>query len=208
MKLKSLTITGKDNLISAKDAIYAVEPNHVLLAQAVRIYLSNLRQGTSKVKTRSEVARTKKKWFKQKGTGNARHGSKNAPIFVGGGVAHGPKGVENWNLKLGKKMKQSALKTALTLQSDNIFISDEIKDLTGKTTEAVKLFEKLLNGKDKVLVVLSETKPSAIRSIQNLPLVLVTTADRLNVLQVSMADKIVLEFEALKVLDNRLLGDK
>lgn len=212
MKLKTLTTTSKSGSVMASDKIFAVEPNNVLLAQAVRIYLSNLRQGSSKVKTRSQVKRTKKKWFKQKGTGNARHGSRNAPIFVGGGVAHGPKGVENWKLKLSKKMKQSALKTALTLQAENIFISKEVETLKGKTSQAAELISQISKnekGKEnKILVVIAETKPMILRSFQNLPNVLVTTVNRLNILQVSTADQIVFESGSVKALENRLIGEK
>lgn len=208
MKLSSLTTTSKAESVTANEAIFAVEPNHVLLAQAVRVYSLNLRQGSSKVKTRSQVKRTKKKWFKQKGTGNARHGSRNAPIFVGGGVAHGPKGIENWNRKLSKKMKQGALKTALTLQAKNVYVSSEVQKLTGKTSQAAKLFGTVVSEKNKVLLVLSGTKPEILRGIQNLPLVLATTVERLNALHVSMADKIVFETEALKSLETRLMGEK
>lgn len=87
--------------------IFATKPNQALLAQAVQIYLARARQASAKVKTRSEVNRTKKKWFKQKGTGNARHGARTAGIFVGGGVAHGPNGQQHYKLNLAAKTQLS-----------------------------------------------------------------------------------------------------
>src|SRR5690554_4960009 len=105
MKLTVITATSKASSIEVSDAVFGQKANPTLLAQAVRVYLSNLRQGTSKVKTRSEVSRTRAKWYRQKGTGNARHGARSAPIFVGGGVAHGPNGQQNWTKSLSRKMK-------------------------------------------------------------------------------------------------------
>ncbi len=89
MKLPLLTPTGVTGTISVSEALFKAEVNPILLAQVVRVYLANSRQATSKVKTRSEINRTKKKWYRQKGTGGARHGARTANIFVGRGVSHG-----------------------------------------------------------------------------------------------------------------------
>src|SRR5471030_1547190 len=116
MNLTVASTVGKTTSMSVNDAVFAAVINPELIAQAVRVYMSNQRQGSSKVKTRAEVARTKKKWFKQKGTGNARHGARTPNIFVGGGVAHGPNGMQNWSLKLSATMKKAALISALSAQ--------------------------------------------------------------------------------------------
>ena len=145
MKLKVITPTSKSSSIEVSDSVFAQKSNPALVAQAVRVYLSNLRQGSAKVKTRSAVKRTKSKWYKQKGTGNARHGSKNAPIFVGGGVAHGPTGNENWKKDLSRKMKSKALRVALSMQVENIVVTDNLNSIGGKTTEAVKFLNKMVD---------------------------------------------------------------
>ena len=88
--------------------VFAYPVNPALLTQVLHVYRDNAHQNTSKVKTRGELTRTTRKMYKQKGTGNARHGSRMAPIFVGGGVAHGPTGVQPTNLKLNRKMKAAA----------------------------------------------------------------------------------------------------
>jgi large subunit ribosomal protein L4 len=174
-----------------------------LFAQAIRVYQANLRQGTSYTKTRSEVKRTKKKWYKQKGTGNARHGARTPNIFVGGGVSHGPRAIENWSLKLNRKSKLIALQQALTLQKKNLFVSKDIATLKGKTKGADKLISKFSEKTDKVLVILHKMNETVLRALANLNNVDVTTAERLNVLQVAQADKILIDFSALKTLEDR-----
>ena len=204
MQLTVIDSTSKNEKVRVNDSLFTNKPATFLLAQAVRVYLSNLRQGTSYTKTRSEVKRTKKKWYKQKGTGNARHGARTPNIFVGGGVSHGPRAVENWDKKLSAKSKLVALKTALTLQKDNLSLSKNVGSIKGKTKEAVALLANVAEENDKVLVVLAKSNPIVVRAFRNLEKVLVVTADRLNALHVSKADKIVFEYAALKVLEDRM----
>jgi large subunit ribosomal protein L4 len=186
------------------DSLFTKKPATFLLAQAIRVYRSNLRQGTSYTKTRSEVKRTKTKWYKQKGTGNARHGARTPNIFVGGGVSHGPRAIENWSKKLNAKSKLVALQTSLTLQKGNLFLSKNLASIKGKTKEAVALLNNVADENDKVLVVLAKSNPIIVRAFRNLEKVLVVTADRLNALHVSNADKIVFEYASLKVLEDRM----
>lgn len=206
MNLKTYTKTGNvsQRPISVNDDIFGARVNQTLLAQAVRVYLSNQRQGTSQVQTRSQVTRTKSKWYRQKGTGNARHGSKNAPIFVGGGIAHGPTGQENWKRKMPQRLKNKALVSALSAQADQISVTDALLDLKGKTKEAAELLDKLEVGNEKVLIVLAELEELVVRSLRNLPRIKFTRADRLNVYEVAAADKLILSKEAVKILETRL----
>ncbi len=97
---------------------FEAKENLRLLAQAIRVYEDRTHPGLAKVKTRADVNRTKKKWYRQKGTGGARHGARSAPIFVGGGVAHGPTGVKR-QLSLPEKMKEKALSVAISLKIKN-----------------------------------------------------------------------------------------
>jgi large subunit ribosomal protein L4 len=207
MKLTKITATSKSSL-TVSDSIFAAEVNQVLLSQAVRIYLSNKRQGTSKVKTRGEVVRTKKKWFKQKGTGNARHGARSAHIFVGGGVAHGPKGNENWKLKLTNVLRKKALVSALSAQASEFIVSDELINLSGKTKDAVELMTKLAPDTSKILIIINESKEEMLRSVRNIGSVLVVSASRVNALEIAMADKIIATTEAIKTIEARLEAKK
>lgn len=203
MQLPVIDSTSKNEKMRVNDVLFTDQNADALLAQAIRVYRSNSRQSSSHSKTRSEVSRSKQKWFKQKGTGNARHGSRNAPIFVGGGVAHGPRAIENWNLKLNKKSKLIALRYALTLQKKNLFISKDITTLKGKSKEAQKLINKFSQDTDNVLLIVSKMTLAMNRALNNLKNVSIVTADRLNVLQVFQADKILIDLNALKILEDR-----
>jgi large subunit ribosomal protein L4 len=206
MKLTTYTKTGNKSKtpILGSEAVFNAEVNQELLAQGVRVYLTNQRQGTSKTQSRSAVTRTKKKWYKQKGTGNARHGSRNAPIFVGGGVAHGPNGNSNWKLKMTRRLKSQALISALSTQKDNIVVCDGFAELSGKTKQAAELLAKIVDKKDKVLVVLAESNTQTFKSLRNLEKILMTKSDRLNVYEASLADKIIFSSDAVKKLEERL----
>ena len=104
--------------------------NKILLTQAIRVYTARRHPGLSKVKTRGEVIASTRKIYRQKGTGQARHGAISAPIFVGGGVAHGPKGVKR-QLSLPKKMRRKALSIALSVKAKegNLLVVEGISKL-------------------------------------------------------------------------------
>src|SRR3989344_7204583 len=107
-------ISGKEKgSLSLPKEAFSVDVNKALLAQAVRVYQSNQRQGTASTKTRGEVVGSTRKIYRQKGTGRARHGDIKAPIFVGGGVAHGPKSA-NYRKSISQKMRRIALLGALS----------------------------------------------------------------------------------------------
>jgi large subunit ribosomal protein L4 len=206
MKLTTVTTTGTKGSLTANDALFAAEVNPVLLSQAIRVYLSNQRQGTSKVKTRAEIARTKAKWFKQKGTGNARHGARTPNIFVGGGVSHGPNGEQNWQRSLPVRMKRQALIQALSAQAGQVVIANDLTQLSGKTAKAAELVAQAAQADDRVLVIMPAYNETALRALRNIEQVLVTTAERVTALEVSLANVIMMPADSLKVLEQRLLN--
>ncbi|NCO12070.1 MAG: 50S ribosomal protein L4 [Candidatus Pacebacteria bacterium CG_4_10_14_3_um_filter_34_15] len=205
MKIKSITPTNKLSTITVSDEIFGSKTNDQLLSQAIRVYLSNKRQGTSKVKTRGEVTGSRRKIWKQKGTGNARHGAKSAPIFVGGGVAHGPTGLENWTLKLSKHMKKKALIIALSLQSENIFVTDNLADFDGKTKTAAKLLKDLNIFGKRVLLATDGNNELIRRAFGNIQKVNVMEGSLVNALDVASSDAIIFSKDAVKSLEKRLM---
>lgn len=207
MKLVSLTSTGKTGSVSASDTIFGAKVNSVLLAQAIRVYRANLRQGTSKVLNRSEVSLTKRKVYKQKGTGNARHGAKSAPIFVGGGVAHGPTGLQNYSLNLSRKMKAKALISALSAQANNIVVANGVTELSGKTKEASVLLAPVLVDAARVLIVLASRNAATERAVANIPNVIVTTSALVNAYDIAAANKVVMTADAVSALEARLSNE-
>lgn len=156
--------------------------NQSLLAQAARVYLSNQSGHFSNTKTRSEVKGSSRKIYRQKGTGGARHGSIRAPIFVGGGIAHGPKS-RRVRLELPQKMRRAALLSALSAKlSEGEVIGVELSKASGKTSQLAKLV-KVLN-KKSVLFVLNSPTELIKRAVANLPSITVQNTRNLNVLEV------------------------
>lgn len=180
--------------------------NESLLAQALRVYQTNSHQGGSQVKTRGEVVGSTRKIYRQKGTGRARHGARYAPIFVGGGVAHGPTGLVAHNLLLPKKMRRSALKSALLtkLKSDKLFGISDASKLTGKTKDLANfLGTSLGHPKDKVLIVVDQKLPTLFQALKNLQRVTLKDVRLVNALDLISADAILLTKPSLDSLLTR-----
>lgn len=170
MKINSYTKTGTKSEVNAPSA-FAGKINNDLLMQAIHVYRARKHPGKSKVQTRSDVSLTKAKVYRQKGTGNARHGAKSAPIFVGGGSAHGPKGVKRV-LSLPLKMRRKALESALAakLSKKHIALADVAK--LEKTADAQKLVDKIIAGEEikrgNITIVLADTHKESKKAFSNI----------------------------------------
>lgn len=205
-----ITLSGtKKQKISLPAKIFGAKPNPVLLAQAVRVFLSNQRKARAKAKTRAEVSRTKAKWFRQKGTGRARHGARSAPIFVGGGKAHGPTGLENYQMVLPKNMRRAALISALSSKaSDKEIIVVEGLEKAKKTKEIAKILEKIAIGKKKkFLLVLPEKLENVTRVARNILNLKIIQAKSLNTYEVLKAGKILMARDGIKILEEQWRKD-
>lgn len=195
------TSTGRSGgTVSLPSEIFGKKENLPILSQAARVYGARKHQSRGRTKTRSEVARTTAKWYRQKGTGRARHGSKSAPIFVGGGIAHGPRG-ERRVLFLSKKMKSVALFSALSqkLKEKAVFVVD-VKGITGKTKEVSNLLSKIGLGTGRLLVLHGGEK-EFIRAIRNLTNIKLIAANIVNAYEVIAHPQVVITREGLAVLD-------
>jgi large subunit ribosomal protein L4 len=171
--------------------------NLALLAQAVRVYEERSHFGMAKAKTRAEINRTKKKWYKQKGTGGARHGARSAPIFVGGGSAHGPK-LERRELTLPFKMRQKALAVALSLKAK----AKELVVLSGisevkKTTDFKGLLSKVINDR-KFTVVLTKENAAKERFLRNIKNVQIVSYKDMNAFVIFKGGLILIDKDAFK----------
>ncbi len=204
----SLSGTKKPK-ISLPAKIFGAKPNPALMAQAVRVFLSNQREARAKTKTRSEVKRTKAKWYRQKGTGRARHGARSAPIFVGGGRAHGPTGRENYKKVMPEKMRRTALLSALSAKAhDKEIIVVEGLEKAKKTKEVVSMLEKIVPDKKKnILLVLSEKTENVNQAIRNISFLKMIQAQSLNTYEVLKARKILISRETLKALEEKWTKD-
>jgi large subunit ribosomal protein L4 len=188
------------------DGIFGVEPNEDLLAQYVRVYRANQRQGTAKAKTRGEVSGGGRKPWRQKGTGRARHGSIRSPLWVGGGTVHGPQ-PKDWSLKIPKNMKRKALFSALSqkLKEEGILVLNKL-ELKGIKTKDLKEILDKLPIKDKVLLALDTVDEKIILSARNLTGVKTIPAKDLNAYEVLNTKTLILPKKSLAVLEETFLG--
>lgn len=183
------------------EEVFGVQINRPLLAQAVRVYLANKRQGSASSKTRGEVRGSTRKIYRQKGTGRARHGGVRAPLFVHGGVAHGPKS-KDYSLEMPQKMRRAALFSSLSLKAkdDLIRVVTGFKDLDGKTKNAASFFKALSLDlkKEKALLVLPKNDKSKIKlAVRNLAGLETLGEDSLNAYSVLAKKYLILLKEAI-----------
>ncbi len=196
---------GKAGSVDLDDAIFGIaEIRDDILQRAVKWQLSLRQAGTHKTLGRSEVSRTKKKFGRQKGGGGARHGARSAPIFVGGGVAHGPR-VRSHATQLPKKVRALALKHALSskLGAQRLVILDEARLDAPRTKDLSDKLAKL--GVTNALVIDGDTlDENFARAARNLPNFDVLPAQGLNVYDVLRRDTLVLTKAAVEKINERL----
>ncbi len=195
----SLTGRASGTLALPKE-IFGKEINKTLLAQAVRIYMTNQKIFTASTKTRGEVKGSSAKIYRQKGTGRARHGSIRAPIFVGGGIVFGPT-PRKVRLSLPKKMKKIALLSALSAKAydKQIVGLSGLQKASGKTKEMAKVLKKASSGKS-TLIVTSEKQDNVVRAVRNIPGVNVLPAALINAYEVLKHEILLLTKEAVERL--------
>jgi len=203
LKVDVVSASGtKSGTVSLPTELFGVTPNKTLIAQAVRVYLANQRQGTASTKTRSEVKGSTRKIYRQKGTGRARHGANTAPIFVGGGLAFGPR-PRDFSLKMPKKMKKIAFASALSLKASDGAIKVVEGEFKGKTNEVAKLLKTMSltdkTGKaQKVLLVVSAKDKNLAQGARNIGGLSVESASTLSTYPVSVSRNIVFVKEAIQ----------
>jgi large subunit ribosomal protein L4 len=206
-----LTTTGqKSGTTQLPDQLFAAKINPQLMAQAVRVYLANQRQSPAHTKSRSQVRTSGRKIWRQKGTGRARHGARSAPIFVGGGIAHGPTGEQNYQLRMSKKMNRAALASALTskLKDQQILVLQGLEKLPPKTKSANQILTKLKLNHQKTTFILPEITGNIILATRNLPRVSTTQAHLLNTYTVLNADTLIFLPQSIDKLKKTFLKDK
>jgi len=190
--------------VELRSDIFEVPVNVSLMHQALVRQLANARRGTHKTQSRGEVNRTTAKWYRQKGTGRARHGSRNANLFVGGGIAHGPK-PRQYTKKMPRKMRRTALRSALSVKAieNQIVILDVLEMEAPRTKEMVAVLKNL--GLDRrVLILLPERNVPVEKSARNLPQVKTLRASYLNVRDLLGYDHVVMPLGALQVVESIL----
>ena len=205
-KIDVLSLKGeKVKDIKLEDNIFNIEPNDAVIKDAVVAAMAGARQGTAKVKTRSEVAGGGRKPYRQKGTGNARQGSIRAPHYRHGGIVFGPV-PRDYSKKMNKKEKKLALKSALSYKvlDKELVVVSTIELETNKTKEMVNLLEGLNLTNHKVLVCVKELTDNVCLAARNLANVKVVLPSEINTFDLISSDNLLIEEEALTMLEEVL----
>ena len=206
MKLQVINIDGKKTEnIELSDKIFSVKPNKNLIQSIVDWQLNHFKPRTAKTKQRNEVKGSTAKIYAQKGTGGARHSSRKAPIFVGGGVAHGPKGSVYKVKKINKKIRKLGLLYLLTQKNEvnSLFVVEDFKTEITKT----KLFSKFLekNKLQNSLIISDEnSKSKIIKSARNIPNLKIIKQEGTNVYDLLKYKNVVFTITSIKSLQDRL----
>jgi large subunit ribosomal protein L4 len=198
---KDGTKSGEKVKLSAD--VFGIEPNEAAIYKAVRVYLDNQRQGTSKVKTREEVRGGGKKPFKQKHTGQARQGSSRSPVMVGGGSIFGPK-PRNYASKLPASIKTLARKSALSAKAKEgqIRIVEDFTFGGPKTKDMAALLKALSLDATKTLMLVPKSDASVVLSGRNIPKFFVLEADKASTYDFVNNQVLLIQKSAVEVLQN------
>lgn len=168
--------------LELQDDVFGIEPNVPVMHQALVRQQANARLGTHKAKTRSEVRGTTAKWYRQKGTGRARHGDRKANLFIGGGQAHGPR-PRKYTKKMPRKMRRLALRSALSAKvaAEQLIVLDELTFDRPKTIDMVDMLYNLEIEEQSVVILLPEANRNVELSARNLAQVKILRAAYLNI---------------------------
>ena len=200
-KVAVYNMEGKEvDSIELNDSIFGVEINEHLVHMAVLQQLANNRQGTQKAKTRSEVRGGGRKPWRQKGTGHARQGSTRSPQWTGGGVVFAPK-PRDYSMKMNKREKQIAIKSALTskVQDSKLIVVDEFKLDEIKTSKFAQILDNLKA--PKALVVTKDKDEKVVLSARNIPTVKTTMTNSINVYDILKYDSLVITKDAVAAIE-------
>lgn len=206
MEVPVMNMAGEQvDQVELSPIIFEAKINRGLMHQALVRQLANARQGTHKAKTRGEVNRTTAKWYRQKGTGRARHGSRRAPIFVGGGVAHGPK-PRDYSKDMPRKMRRAALRSALTIkaQTGNLVVVDRLQVGAPRAKEMSMALNRLAGENSVLLLLPAAGDNNVVLSARNLRDVKLLSDTYLNVRDLLGYEKVVLSLDSLEVIENFL----
>jgi|APGre2960657404_1045060.scaffolds.fasta_scaffold183643_1 large subunit ribosomal protein L4 len=190
--------------VTLSEVLFGREANSDLVAQYIRVYLTNQRVGNASTKTRGEVSGSGKKPYKQKGTGNARRSSLRTPLARGGGITFGPK-PRNFRLEMPKKMKIGALLNVLSsrLASNNMFILDSFGTTDIKTKQVTDILESIKLAGTKTLIITSVKDDNVLKSARNIDRVSVRMVQNLNAYDVISHKNILFLEDSIKALEDK-----
>ena len=205
MKIEKLNIDGKKDTIDISEKIVAARINEKLVSHVLYKTNANYKGRKAKTKQKNEITGSTSKIYAQKGTGNARHASKKAPIFVGGGVAHGPKGALNYKKrKLNKSEKKLSIASIITKKNklNDLIVLDDFQNVISKTKEMNNILIKF-KAKNSIIIADKKSKENIFKSIRNIPNVKITDVNHFSAYDLAKFKKIVFTETSIKELEKR-----
>ena len=205
MKIEKINLNGKKDIIEVQDKIFSSKISYQTISNVIYKLNANFKGRKAKTKQKNQITGSTSKIYAQKGTGNARHASRKAPIFVGGGVAHGPKGESNYKIrklnKSEKKLSVVSLISKKNLSKDLIIVDDFSKEIK-KTKEMFKIL-KNINANNSLIISDIKSKNNIYRSSKNLPKIKVTDVNHFSSFDLIKFKKLVLTETAVKEIEKK-----
>tara|TARA_A100001015_G_C14945696_1_gene694525 strand:+ start:374 stop:1039 length:666 start_codon:yes stop_codon:yes gene_type:complete len=205
MKIDKINLDGKKDAIEILDSIISAKINKKLVSNLLYKTNANYKGRKAKTKQKNEIIGSTSKIYAQKGTGNARHASRKAPIFVGGGVAHGPKGESNYKIrKINKSEKKKGISSLITEKNNekNLIIFSDFKAEITKTKEMNKILAKF-QAKNSLIILDKSSKDKIIRSVKNIPNIKVTDVNHFSTYDVMKFKKIIFTETSMRELEKK-----
>ena len=205
MKLDKINIDGKKDSIEVLDKIFSAKINKQLVSNAIYKINSNYKGRKAKTKQKNEIIGSTSKIYAQKGTGNARHASRKAPIFVGGGIAHGPKGQSAYKTrKLNKSEKKQSIASLISEKTKNkdLLVLNDFNNQIKKTKE-MNLILKKFEITDSLIILDKSSKEKVEKSMRNIPNIKVTDINHFSAFDMIKFKKIVFTESSVKELEKR-----
>ena len=205
MKLNTIDIDGKKNLIEVLDKVISGKINKKLVNLVLYKTNANYKGRKAKTKQKNEIIGSTSKIYAQKGTGGARHASRKAPIFVGGGIAHGPKGERNYKKrKLNKSEKKLSISSLISKKNkmNNLIIFSDFKKEIKKTKEMNLILNKL-DAANSLVILDKASREKIYRSVKNIPNVKVTDVNHFSAFDIVKFKKIIFTESSIKELEKR-----
>ena len=205
MKLDKINLNGEKRSLEVGEKVFSAKINNQLISSVIYRQNANFKGRKAKTKQKNEIIGSTSKIYAQKGTGNARHASRKAPIFVGGGIAHGPKGESKYKVrKLNKSEKKLSVISILTIKNnskDLIVLDDFDKDVF-KTKEMSKILKKL-DADNSLMIFDKNSRNKIIRSVKNIPNVKLTDINHFSSFDLIKYKKIILTESSVKEIEKR-----
>ena len=205
MKIDKIDLNGKKDSIEILDSIISAKINKKFVSNLIYKINANYKGRKAKTKQKNEIIGSTSKIYAQKGTGNARHASRKAPIFVGGGIAHGPKGEDNYKIrKINKSEKKMGIFSLITEKNKekNLIIFSDFKSAITKTKEMNKILEKF-QAQNSLIILDKTSKEKIIRSAKNIPNIKVTDVNHFSSYDILKFKKIIFTETSMRELEKK-----